>query len=69
MRAGWLNAIPGFAIVIGQVSAGALSAQIGKARFQCMTVLTIGGGFLAGNTNFNVISRAGADSSTSHGIL
>ncbi|KAI1612560.1 fungal trichothecene efflux pump [Exophiala viscosa] len=47
MRAGWLNSIPGFAIVIGQVSAGALSASIGKQKFQCMAVLSLGGAFLA----------------------
>jgi len=48
MRAGWLNAIPGFSIVCGQVLSGALTASIGKAKFQCMTVLSVGGAFLAG---------------------
>ena len=48
MRAGWLNAIPGFSIVCGQTLSGALTVSIGKAKYQCMAVLTLGGVFLAG---------------------
>jgi hypothetical protein len=52
MRAGWLNAIPGFSIVCGQVLSGALTVSIGKAKYQCMVVLSLGGTFLAGNCTF-----------------
>ena len=60
MRAGWLNAIPGFSIVCGQVLSGALTVGIGKAKFQCMVVLSLGGAFLEGNVtliDFDVLDR------------
>lgn len=52
MRAGWLNSIPGFSIVCGQALSGALTVSIGKAKYQCMVVLTLGGAFLAGRLAF-----------------
>lgn len=48
MRAGWLNTIPGVSIVCGQVLSGAVTVSIGKAKYQCMVVLSLGGAFLAG---------------------
>lgn len=53
MRAGWLNAIPGFSIVVGQVLGGALTVNIGKAKLQVMVVLSIGGALLAGTMVFD----------------
>jgi len=51
MRAGWLNTIPGFTIVLGQALSGALTVAIGSARYQCMVVLVLGGVFLAGRSS------------------
>lgn len=47
MYAGWLNCITGTLIVAGQLSAGALSAAIGKQRFQVIVALVAGGALLA----------------------
>ncbi|KAH7028983.1 fungal trichothecene efflux pump-domain-containing protein [Microdochium trichocladiopsis] len=43
---GWLSSIVGLGIITGQVISGVLAEPIGKTRYQCMTVFTIGGAFL-----------------------
>lgn len=58
MRAGWLNAIPGFSIVCGQVLSGALTVAVGHTKYQCMVVLSLGGAFLAGKTSLLGFSHA-----------
>jgi hypothetical protein len=55
MRAGWLNAIPGFSIVCGQVLSGALTVVIGHTKYQCMVVLSLGGAFLAGKSPLTIL--------------
>ncbi|RDW72199.1 MFS general substrate transporter-28 [Coleophoma crateriformis] len=46
MYAGWLNCISGTMIVAGQICAGCFAVAIGKTKFQCITVLIIGGALL-----------------------
>lgn len=44
---GGISSLVGVGIISGQVVGGLLAAKIGKARYQCMAVFTIGGVFLA----------------------
>lgn len=46
MYSGWLNCISGTLIVAGQIIGGCSAVPIGKTKFQCITVLTIGGALL-----------------------
>jgi hypothetical protein len=48
MTAGWWSCSPSLMINAGQIVGGFLAEPIGKTKFQCMTVLTIGGAFLGG---------------------
>lgn len=44
---GAISSLVGIGMISGQVTGGLLAAKIGKAKFQCMVVFTIGGTFLA----------------------
>lgn len=48
MYAGWLACTPTAMINGGQIFGGFLAEPIGKTKFQCMSVLAIGGAFLGG---------------------
>jgi hypothetical protein len=71
MRAGWLNAIPGFSIVCGQVLSGGLTVLVGHAKYQCMVVLSLGGAFLAGESSILESDHPSQKKLTtdSHGVL
>jgi MFS family permease len=51
MYAGWLSCAPSIMINAGQIVGGFLAEPIGKTKYQCMTVLTIGGALLGGNNH------------------
>ncbi|KAF2840253.1 fungal trichothecene efflux pump, partial [Patellaria atrata CBS 101060] len=46
MWVGYVSILVGMGIITGQIVAGALAVRIGKTRYQCMAVFTIGGIFL-----------------------
>jgi hypothetical protein len=46
MYSGWLNCVSGTMIVAGQIIGGCLAVPIVKTKYQCITVLTIGGALL-----------------------
>lgn len=48
MYAGWLSCCPTLMINVGQIFGGFLAAPIGKTKWQCVSVLTIGGALLGG---------------------
>jgi MFS family permease len=50
MYAGWLSSVPSCAIVFGQVVSGLAAEPIGKTKYQVITVLTIGGATLGGES-------------------
>jgi MFS family permease len=58
MYAGWLSCAPSAMINLGQIMAGFLAVPIGKTKFQCMVVLTLGGSLLGGmlHSNRNILS-------------
>lgn len=48
MYAGWLACAPSIMINVGQIVAGFLAEPIGRTKYQCVVVLTIGGALLGG---------------------
>jgi MFS family permease len=48
MYAGWLACVPSLMINGGQIVSGFLAEPIGKSKYQCIAVLTIGGASLGG---------------------
>lgn len=44
---GGISSLVGVGIISGQIIGGLLAARIGKTKYQCMAVFTIGGAFLA----------------------
>jgi hypothetical protein len=48
MYAGWLACVPSFMINGGQIVGDFLAKPIGKTKYQCTTVLMIGGALLRG---------------------
>ena len=51
MYAGWLACVPSLMINFGQIVGGFLAEPIGKTKYQCMAVLTIGGALLGGKSS------------------
>ncbi|KAF2095876.1 MFS general substrate transporter [Rhizodiscina lignyota] len=47
MYVGYISVLVGIGFITGQISAGLLARSIGKTRYQCMFVFTVGGIFLA----------------------
>ncbi|CAG9993119.1 unnamed protein product [Clonostachys byssicola] len=57
---GGISSLVGVGIISGQIVGGVLTAKIGKAKYQCMTVFTIGGIFLAAVTVSNPDNKSTA---------
>ena len=51
MYAGWLACVPSLMINFGQIVGGFLAEPIGKTKYQCIAVLTIGGALLGGKSS------------------
>lgn len=62
---GGVSSLVGVGIIAGQIVGGLLAAKIGKTRYQCMVVFTIGGIFLACKSKSNPLLTASLTSQVS----